>query len=178
MRTLDSTDRVRHLLTRSDFGSPVAVRGWVRSRRDSKGGFSFLDVNDGSSLSGIQVVADSSLANYESEVLKLVTGCSILVQGKLSPSEGKGQAVEVKAESLRVFGWVEDPDTYPLQKKRHTMEFLRQVAHLRPRSNTFGAVARVRNTLAAATHQFFQDRPTTHARHIADHRTHLDVCTL
>ena len=158
MRSLGSEDRVKHLLTRQDFGTKVIVRGWVRSRRDSKGGFSFLDVNDGSSMSGIQVVAEADLPNYESEVKHLVTGCCVSVEGELRESPGKGQAVEVLAKRIDVLGWVEDAETYPLQKKRHTMEFLREVAHLRARSNTFGAVARVRNCLAAATHEFYQDR--------------------
>ncbi|HUU42781.1 MAG TPA: asparagine--tRNA ligase [Planctomycetota bacterium] len=158
MRSVGSEERVKQLLDRRDFGATVTVRGWVRSRRDSKGGFSFLDVNDGSSLAGIQVVAEASLTNYESDVLRLVTGCCVRVEGELRESPGKGQTVEVLAKVIDVLGWVEDPETYPLQKKRHTMEFLREVAHLRPRSNTFGAVARVRNCLAAATHEFFQDR--------------------
>jgi len=158
MRSVGAEERVKHVLSRRDWGAGVVVRGWVRSRRDSKGGFSFLDVNDGSSLSGIQVVADESLENYETDVKRLVTGCCVRVEGELRESPGKGQAVEVLARKLDVVGWVEDPETYPLQKKRHSMEFLREVAHLRARSNTFGAVARVRNCLAAATHAFFQDR--------------------
>ncbi|MFW6163309.1 MAG: OB-fold nucleic acid binding domain-containing protein, partial [Planctomycetota bacterium] len=158
MKSLGPDERVKHILTRRDFGAAVTVRGWVRSRRDSKGGFSFLDVNDGSCLDGIQVVADGSLPNYESEVLKVVTGCALRVEGELRESPGKGQAVEVLAKAIEVVGWVEEPESYPLQKKRHSFEYLREVAHLRPRSNTFGAVARVRNCLAAATHEFFQDR--------------------
>ena len=158
MRSLGPEQRVRRLLTRRDVGAAVVVQGWVRSRRDSKGGFSFLDINDGSCLSGIQVVAEGSLPNYESEVLHLVTGCAVRVEGELRESPGKGQAVEVLATRLEVIGWVEEPESYPLQKKRHSFERLREVAHLRARSNTFGAVARVRNCLAAATHEFFQDR--------------------
>ncbi len=158
MRVVDPEQRVKRLLARRDFGAAVVVQGWVRTRRDSKGGFSFLEVNDGSSLAGIQIVADSSLANYESDVLRLGTGCCVRVEGELRESPGKGQAVEVLAKTINVVGWVEEPDSYPLQKKRHSMEFLREVAHLRPRSNTFGAVARVRNCLAAATHEFFQSR--------------------
>jgi asparaginyl-tRNA synthetase len=157
MQVLELNHRVKHLLARRDFGAAAVVQGWVRTRRDSKD-FSFLEVNDGSCLAGIQVIADRSLANYESDVLRLVTGCSVRIEGELRESPAKGQAVEVLAKKLEVVGWVEDPDAYPLQKKRHTMEFLREVAHLRPRSNTFGAVARVRNTLAAATHEFFQGR--------------------
>src|SRR5690606_3545085 len=120
------------------------------SRRDSKG-FSFIEVNDGSCLASIQIVADSGLANYESEILHLGTGCSIRIEGELRESPGKGQAVEVLARKVEVLGWVEDPDTYPLQKTRHSFEYLREVAHLRARSNTFGAVARLRNCLAIAT---------------------------
>ncbi len=157
MLWLDSQQRVKHLLTRRDFGAAVAVHGWVRSRRDSKE-LSFLDVNDGSCMAGIQVIADASLPNYEGDVKRLVTGCSVRVEGELRESPGKGQAVEVLARKLDVLGWVEDPDAYPLQKKRHTFEYLREVAHLRPRSNTFGAVARVRHCLAHATHEFFHDR--------------------
>ena len=158
MRTLEPQERIRSLLNRRDFGATVVVHGWVRTRRDAKGGFSFIEVNDGSCLAGVQVVADASLPNYETEVKRLVTGCSVRIEGELRASPGKGQAVEVAARRVDVLGWVEDPDTYPLQKKRHTMEFLREVAHLRARSNTFGAVARVRNCMAWATHEFFQRR--------------------
>ncbi|MBN1517267.1 asparagine--tRNA ligase, partial [Candidatus Sumerlaeota bacterium] len=145
-------------MARSDIGAQLTARGWVRSRRDSKGGFSFIALNDGSCFDNLQIVADSSLPNYESEVLKLGVGCCIEAQGELVASEGKEQAVELRATRLIVHGWVDEPETYPLQKKRHSMEFLREVAHLRPRSNTFGAVARVRNTMAAAIHEFFQQR--------------------
>jgi asparaginyl-tRNA synthetase len=158
MKTIAQAERVRALLQRTDYGSPVILHGWVRTRRDSKGGFSFLEINDGSSLAGIQVIAESSLMNYESEVLRLGTGCSVRVAGELRESPGKGQAVEILAREIEVLGWVEDPDSYPLQKKRHSMEFLREVAHLRPRSNTIGAMARVRNTLSTAVHEFFQQR--------------------
>jgi len=158
MKSIESSDRIRSLLQRTDYGSAVTVHGWIRTRRDSKGGFSFLELNDGSSVAGIQVIAESALTNYTSEVLHLNTGCSVRVKGELRQSPGKGQSVEILAHSVEVLGWVEDPDTYPLQKKRHSMEFLREVAHLRPRSNTIGAVARVRNTLSAAIHEFFQQR--------------------
>jgi asparaginyl-tRNA synthetase len=158
MRTIDTDQRIKAILARTDFGAPVTVHGWVRTKRDSKGGFSFVELNDGSCLTGIQVVADDSLANYDSDVKHLSTGCSVRVEGELRESPGKGQAVEILAKKLDVLGTVEDPDVYPLSKKRHSMEYLREVAHLRPRSNTFGAVARVRNCLAAATHDFFQAR--------------------
>ncbi|MFP4058498.1 MAG: asparagine--tRNA ligase [Candidatus Brocadiia bacterium] len=158
MDVIEPRQRIRHLLERRDFGVPVTVCAWVRTRRDSKGGFSFLQLNDGSCLADLQVVADGSLPNYESEVRRLSTGCSVRVRGELRESPGRGQEVEVGAETVEVLGWVAEPDAYPLQKKRHSFEFLRQVAHLRPRSNTFGAVMRVRNALARATHEFFQDR--------------------
>ncbi len=158
MRCPGPDERIKHILARRDFGADVTVRGWVRTRRDSKGGFSFIEVNDGSTLKGIQVIADNTLANYEDEVRHLGTGCCVEVAGSLSESPGKGQAVEIQATAVNVLGLVEDPDSYPMQKKRHSMEFLREVAHLRPRSNTFGAVARVRNCLAAATHEFFQEQ--------------------
>jgi asparaginyl-tRNA synthetase len=139
-------------------GTDVTVKGWVRTRRDSKAGLSFLHVHDGSCFDPIQVVAPSALANYQADVLRLTTGCSVEVDGTLVPSEGKGQRFEIKAASVRVVGWVEDPDTYPISPKRHTYEYLREVAHLRPRTNTFGAVARVRHTLAQAIHRFYHER--------------------
>jgi len=156
MRTIEPEERIKHLLTRRDYGAGVTVKGWVRTRRDSKGGFSFIELNDGSCMTGLQIVAEGDLGNYETEVMQVGTGCCVRVEGELRESPGKGQAVEVLAKRLDVVGWVEEPDSYPLQKKRHSMEFLREVAHLRPRSNTFGAVARVRNCLAYATHEFFQ----------------------
>jgi len=158
MLSVPQDQRVKHLLERRDFGARVVVQGWVRTRRDSKGGFSFLEVNDGSCMRNVQVIADSSLPNFESDVQRLITGCSVRIEGELRESPAKGQPIEVLAKNLEVVGWVEDPDTYPLQKKRHSMEFMREVAHLRSRSNTFGAVARLRNCMAAATHEFFQSR--------------------
>jgi asparaginyl-tRNA synthetase len=139
-------------------GTDVTVKGWVRTRRDSKAGLSFLHVHDGSGFAPIQVVAPSALANYEADVLRLTAGCSVEIDGLLVPSEGKGQRFEIKAASIRVIGWVEDPDTYPISPKRHTYEYLREVAHLRPRTNTFGAVTRVRHTLAQAIHRFYHER--------------------
>ena len=158
MNVLKKGERIKDLLARRDFGAAVTVCGWVRTRRDSKGGFSFLEVNDGSSLKGIQVIADQSLRNYDAEIRHLVTGCAVRVEGELRESPGQEQAVEVYATRIDVVGWVEEPETYPLQKKRHTLEFLRELAHLRPRSNTIGALARLRNALAFATHEFFQER--------------------
>jgi len=141
-------------------GSEVTIKGWVRTRRDSKsgGGLSFINVHDGSCFDPIQVVASATLQNYEAEVAKLNTGCSVIIDGTLVASQGKGQSVEIQATAIKVIGWVDDPDTYPVAAKRHTFEYLREVAHLRPRTNTFGAVARVRHTLAMAVHRFFHER--------------------
>src|SRR3954468_2558114 len=139
-------------------GQAVTVKGWVRTRRDSKGGFSFVAVHDGSCFDAIQVVAPNSLANYSAEVMHLTTGCSVIATGTLVKSQGKGQAFEIQATELKVVGWVDDPDTYPVSPKQHTFEYLREVAHLRPRTNTFGAVTRVRHTLSMAIHRFFHER--------------------
>src|SRR5882757_3513909 len=137
-------------------GKAVTVQGWIRTRRDSKGGFSFLEVNDGSCLANIQIVADAKLPNYESEIKQLSAGCSVTVRGELKASGGKEQATEVHAAEVIVHGWA-DPEAYPLQKKRHSFEKLREWAHLRPRTNTFGAVARVRNRICKSIHDFFQE---------------------
>ncbi|MDB4980140.1 MAG: asparaginyl-tRNA synthetase [Myxococcales bacterium] len=148
------------LAGRVPVGAPVTVRGWVRTRRDSKGGssgLSFVHVHDGSCFDPIQVVAQGDLPNYASEIAKLGAGCSVVVEGTLVASQGKGQAVELAATSVRVLGWVDDPETYPIQPKRHTMEVLREVGHLRARTNTFGAVTRVRDCLSQAIHRFFHD---------------------
>jgi asparaginyl-tRNA synthetase len=141
-------------------GSMVTVKGWVRTRRDSKagGGLSFVTVHDGSCFDPVQVVAGPTLGNYETEVRHLTTGCAVVATGRLVESQGKGQAVEIAAEAIEVIGWVDDPDTYPVAAKRHTFEYLREVAHLRPRTNTFGAVTRVRHCLAMAVHRFFDER--------------------
>ncbi len=138
-------------------GSEVRVQGWVRTRRDSRHGFSFIHLHDGSCFAPLQVVADGQLPNYEDEVRHLTTGCAIRVAGTVVASQGRGQAVEVRATALEVVGWVEDPDTYPAAAKRHTFEHLRKVAHLRPRTNTLGAVARVRHALAQAIHGYFHE---------------------
>jgi asparaginyl-tRNA synthetase len=118
---------------------------------------SFIHVSDGSGFDPLQVVADGSLANYDEDVLRLTSGCAVDVRGELQESMGKGQEVEIRATSLAVVGWVEDPDSYPMQPKRHSMEFLREQAHLRPRTNITGAVARVRHSLAQAIHRFFHE---------------------
>ena len=137
-------------------GREVLLQGWVRTRRDSKAGFSFLEINDGSCFGTIQVVADAELPNYESEIKKLSAGCSVSIEGLVKESPGKGQATEVQATKVTVHGTA-DVETYPLQKKRHSFEFLRTIAHLRPRTNTFGAIARVRNCVCNSIHQFFQE---------------------
>jgi asparaginyl-tRNA synthetase len=136
-------------------GKTVEVRGWVRTRRDSKGGFSFIEVNDGSCFGNLQIVADGSLPNYQSEITSLTVGSSVKVSGEIKESQGKGQSTEMVATSVQITGLASATD-YPLQKKQHTFEKLREWAHLRPRTNTFGAVTRVRNQLSFATHEFFQ----------------------
>ncbi|PIE40837.1 MAG: asparagine--tRNA ligase [Gammaproteobacteria bacterium] len=152
---MDWQPLISELLAAPQVNRKVVVKGWVRTKRDSKAGFSFINVHDGSCFDGIQVVADADLPNYESEIKHLSTGCSVEVQGELVASEGKGQALEVKATSLLVHGWVDDPESYPVAKKRHTFEYLRSVAHLRPRTNTFSAMSRVRHSAAQAIHRFF-----------------------
>ncbi|MCF7961501.1 MAG: asparagine--tRNA ligase [Pirellula sp.] len=137
-------------------GQQAQVRGWVRTRRDSKGGFSFIEVNDGSCLGNLQIIADGSLANYKSEITALSVGSSVVITGEIKASAGQGQSTEMVASEVRITGIASATD-YPLQKKQHTFEKLREWAHLRPRTNTFGAVARVRNRLSFATHQFFQN---------------------
>ena len=138
--------------------TPVTVKGWVRTRRDSKAGISFVHLSDGSAFHPVQVVAPNTLPNYTDEILKLTTGCAIEATGTIVPSPAKGQPFEMQASAIRVIGWVDDPDTYPIQPKPHTMEFLREVAHLRPRTNVIGAATRVRHTLARAIHRFFDER--------------------
>jgi asparaginyl-tRNA synthetase len=138
-------------------GKQVKLQGWVRTRRDSKGGFSFIELNDGSCQGNVQVVAPGTLANYESEIKKLPTGASVTVEGEVKASPAKGQATEVHATSVLIHGGA-DPEKYPLQKKGHTFEFLRTIAHLRTRTNTFGAIARIRNQVSKSIHDFFQEQ--------------------
>jgi asparaginyl-tRNA synthetase len=140
-------------------GTPMTVKGWVRTRRDSKagGGLSFIELNDGSCFGSLQVVAPATLENYK-DISRLTAGCSVAVNGTLVASQGKGQAVELTADTVEIVGWVENPDTYPISQKRHTFEYLRDVAHLRPRTNTFGAISRVRHCLSMAVHRFFDER--------------------
>ena len=157
--TTEKLDKMRVIdaLKKENIGQRVRLCGWVRTRRDSKAGFSFLEVNDGSLLKNVQVLAEAALPNYESEILKIGIGSSVEVIGTIVESPGQGQSTEVKAESVKVYGYA-DPATYPLQKKGTSMEFLRTIAHLRPRTNTFGAVARVRNQICKSIHEFFQER--------------------
>ena len=147
--------RIKELLDRESAGGQVLVQGWVKTRRSSKE-VTFLHVNDGSTLIDLQVVVDETLPGYHL-VDSLSTGCSVSLEGTLVDSPGRCQKYEVRASKLDILG-LADPTTYPLQKKRHTMEFLREIAHLRPRTNTFGAMARMRNSLAVAVHGFFQYR--------------------
>ena len=137
-------------------GNTVTIAGWVRSRRTSRGGFSFIDVHDGSCFDGVQVVADEDLGNYE-DITRLGAGCAVRVTGTVAESAGRGQDREIQATRVTVAGWVADPESYPIAKKRHTFEYLRGVAHLRPRTNTFGAIARVRNTITQAIHRYFDE---------------------
>ncbi len=138
-------------------GSEVTVRGWVRTNRASSA-LNFVNVSDGSCFDPIQAVATEALGNFESEVKKLSAGCAVIVTGTLAPSQGKGQKFEIQASAIEVSGWVEDPETYPIQPKPHSLEFLREVAHLRPRTNLFGAVTRIRHCLAQAVHRFFHEQ--------------------
>ncbi len=152
MRTPD----ISEILAMEGKGSPVTAEGWVRTRRESKG-VTFIEINDGSTIRNLQVVLDETIEEYGSLVRELSTGSSVIVRGNLVESPGQGQAVEIKARSLEILG-AAPVDDYPLQKKRHTFEFLREIAHLRPRTNTFGAVARVRSVMSFVIHRFFQER--------------------
>ncbi len=138
-------------------GKKFVIKGWVRTRRDSKGGFSFLEINDGSSFGNLQVIANNTLENYQADILKIGTGCSVVIEGMIKGSPAKGQETELVADSVQVIGWA-DPNTYTMQKKGHTFEYLRTQAHLRPRTNTFGAVARVRNQISKSIHDFYQEQ--------------------
>jgi asparaginyl-tRNA synthetase len=145
------------LAGRAPHDTPVTLKGWIRTRRDSKAGISFLHVSDGSGFHPVQVVAPSTLPNFTDEVQRLTAGCSVEATGAIVPSPAKGQPFEMQASAVRVVGWVDDPDSYPIQPKPHTFEFLREVAHLRPRTNVIGAVTRVRHTIAHSIHRFFHD---------------------
>ncbi|HIN84484.1 MAG TPA: asparagine--tRNA ligase, partial [Phycisphaerales bacterium] len=140
---------------RTPVGETITVQGWVRSRRDSKAGLSFIQITDGSCFDLLQIVANNDLSNYDSEIVRLTTGASVEITGELVESQGKGQSVEMQATEVIVVGFVDDPDTYPVAAKRHTFEYLRTVSHLRTRTNTFAAVARVRDCLSQAVHRYF-----------------------
>jgi len=154
---MNKTDIVDILASEPD-GRNITVQGWLRSRRDSKAGLSFLALYDGSCFDALQVIAENTLPNYEQDVLRMSAGFAVEVAGALVASEGKGQSVELQATSITIIGEVEDPEHYPIAKKRHTFEYLRQVAHLRPRTNAFGAISRVRTSLASAIHRYFTER--------------------
>ncbi len=139
-------------------GQIVSVQGWVKTRRDSKAGISFISLSDGSCHDAIQLVAENTLENYTNDIQQLTAGCSIQATGELVASQGKGQSYEIQVQDLKVVGLVENPDTYPISAKRHTLEYLREVAHLRPRTNTIGAVARVRDCISQAIHKFMHER--------------------
>ena len=141
----------------SNIGQQAILQGWVRTRRDSKAGFSFIEINDGSSQGNIQIIANADLENYEDVIKSLTAGCSIRAEGEIKESGGRNQSTEMHATSITLYGTA-DPETYPLQKKRHSFEKLREWAHLRPRTNTFGAVARVRNCICNSIHQFYQEQ--------------------
>ena len=156
---MQTTFSVKSLLTgECPTGHTVTVKGWVRSRRDSKAGISFVAIHDGSCFDPIQAVVPNSLENYDLEILKLTKDCSVIVTGVLVASEGQGQNVELQAESVKVLGWIEDPETYPMSPKRHSMEHLREYAHLRVRTNIMGAISRVRHCTAQAIHRFFHEQ--------------------
>ena len=138
-------------------GESVTVKGWVRTRRDSKAGLSFIALHDGSCFDPVQVIALNSLSNY-ADVQRLTAGCSLSVTGTVKESQGQGQSVEIDATDIEILGWVENPDTYPMAAKRHSIEYLREYAHLRPRTNVIGAVTRVRNCLSQAIHRFFHEK--------------------
>ena len=147
--------KIVDVLKSEAFGTTVNVKGWVRTRRGSKQ-VSFIALNDGSTINNVQIVVD--VDKLGEEFLKpITTGASISVNGTLVQSQGKGQNVEIQATEIEIYGSA-DPNTYPLQKKGHSMEFLREIAHLRPRTNTFGAVFRIRHNMAYAIHKFFHDR--------------------
>ncbi|MEC7641642.1 MAG: asparagine--tRNA ligase [Nitrospinota bacterium] len=150
-------EKIKVLLASPGAKPNILVEGWVRTKRDSKGGFSFLDINDGSCLKNVQAVVDHNLPCYEKIASQLTTGSCVSVSGDLVESQSQGQSLEIQARDVTVYGTA-DAEKYPLQKKRHSFEFLRQIAHLRPRTNTFGAVMRVRNHRAYAIHRFFNDR--------------------
>lgn len=148
--------KILQVLQEKAFEQEIVIAGWIRTRRDT-GTFSFLEINDGSCLGNLQVIADQELANYKDEIIKLTAGCALEVTGVVKESPAKGQDVEIHASLIKVVGWA-DPETYPMQKKRHSFEYLREISHLRPRTNALGSVARVRSRLTMSIHNFFQER--------------------
>ncbi len=159
MSTTSTTFSCADILSgKANAEAAITIKGWVKTRRDSKAGISFVSVSDGSCFHPVQVVVPNTLANYHDEVIKLTAGCSLEATGLIVPSPAKGQPFEMQATDIKVIGWVDDPDTYPITPKAHTMEFLREVAHLRPRTNVIGAATRVRHTVAQAIHRFFHEQ--------------------
>ncbi|MGC1309384.1 MAG: asparagine--tRNA ligase [Phormidesmis sp.] len=149
-----TTQRIKHILTAGQPGESLTIQGWVRTKRSAKK-FTFIEVNDGSAMSGLQIIAGEDIPGYAESMERISTGAALKVSGTLAESPGKGQRVELQAAKVEVFG-ESDGETYPLQKKRHSFEFLRTIGHLRSRTNTLGAVFRVRNACATAIHNFFQ----------------------
>jgi len=155
---MEKSVRIADMFKNEDeyLGKKVVVQGWVRTKRDSKAGISFIELNDGSCLKNFQIVAETEGREYSEILKKMTTGSAMLAEGTVSASPGQGQSIEMQAERIHLYGWA-DPSVYPLQKKRHSFEYLRQIAHLRPRTNSIGAAARVRNRLSYAIHKFFQE---------------------
>jgi asparaginyl-tRNA synthetase len=148
--------RIAELLFDKPINQKTEVCGWLKTKRNSKE-FSFLEINDGSCLANLQVIINHDHQDYEKTITNATTGCSLRVKGLIKESPAKGQAIELHADEFQVLGWA-DPESYPLQKKRHSFEFLRSIAHLRPRTNSLGAITRIRSSLSYAVHTFFQDR--------------------
>lgn len=151
------SSNIKQLFNSGTIDSTITIQGWVKTRRDSKSGISFLHINDGSTITNFQLIVPDTLSNYKDEVLRLTAGCSISATGKLVGYEGKNQSIELHVDSLKVLGFVDSPDTYPIQPKRHTLEFLRDVPHLRPRTNTIAAITRIRHRISMAIHSFLSD---------------------
>jgi len=160
---MEKTSRIVDLFKHEGelLGKTVRVQGWVRTKRDSKAGVSFIELSDGSCMRSLQIVAELDHPGYRELLDRITTGSSMFAEGAIVASPGKGQAIELHATGIKLYGWA-DPATYPLQKKRHSFEFLREIGHLRPRTNTIGAVARIRNRLSYGIHQFFQERGFTY----------------
>lgn len=156
--TIKTYDIAALLTNKVATGTVVTIKGWVKTKRDSKAGFSFIALSDGSCFNPIQIVAEKSLENYDNEISRLTTGCAVTATGELVPSQGKGQSVEIKALKIEIVGLVDDPDSYPIAAKYHTLEYLREYAHLRVRTNVIGAVTRVQHCLAQTMHRFFDER--------------------